>query len=47
VDHCSIWLDVKILALTIWQVIVGRGVSAEGHATMPEFTGAENPDTME
>lgn len=37
VDHRSLWLDGKILVLTIWQVIARRGISAADHATMPEF----------
>jgi sugar transferase EpsL len=39
VDHVSLWLDVKILAMTAWQVVTGKGISAEGHATMPVFEG--------
>lgn len=39
VDHRCPLLDLKILALTLWQVVRGRGVCAEGHATMPEFEG--------
>lgn len=41
VDHWSLWLDVKILALTIAKVVRRDGVSADGHATMPPFTGSE------
>ena len=37
VDHQSFWLDMKILWLTIWQVIARRGINAEGEATMGEF----------
>lgn len=37
VDHWSLWLDLKILFLTIKQVLSRHGVVAEGHATMPEF----------
>jgi sugar transferase EpsL len=40
VDHQSFWLDLKILWMTAWQVLRGRGISQPGHATMPEFTGA-------
>jgi lipopolysaccharide/colanic/teichoic acid biosynthesis glycosyltransferase len=40
VDHWSPGLDFRILAATIWQVLSTSGVSAEGHATMPEFMGA-------
>lgn len=39
VDHQSIWLDLKILAMTFWQVLTGRGINQPGHATMPEFLG--------
>jgi lipopolysaccharide/colanic/teichoic acid biosynthesis glycosyltransferase len=39
VDNMSFWLDVKILGLTVWMVLKGEGLSAEGHATMPEFMG--------
>ena len=39
VDHRSLWLDVKILWLTVQKVLVRDGISAEGEATMPRFTG--------
>lgn len=39
VDHWSLWMDVKIVLKTIGVVLLRKGVSAEGHATMPEFTG--------
>lgn len=39
VDNQSIWLDLKILVLTIKQVLVRDGISAEGQATMERFTG--------
>lgn len=40
VDHRSLWLDLRILGLTVWKVLRGEGVSAAGHATMPEFRGS-------
>lgn len=40
VDNCSIWLDIKILLRTTVLVLLRRGVSAEGFATMPEFQGS-------
>lgn len=43
VDHVSPWLDIKILAMTAWQVVRRRGISAMGHATMPEFMGTNAP----
>ncbi len=39
VDHQSFWLDVKILFLTVKRVFQRHGVSADGQATMPRFTG--------
>jgi lipopolysaccharide/colanic/teichoic acid biosynthesis glycosyltransferase len=39
VEHRSLGLDVKIVLMTLGQVFAGRGVSAGGHATMPEFMG--------
>jgi lipopolysaccharide/colanic/teichoic acid biosynthesis glycosyltransferase len=40
VDHLSLALDLKILGLTVGTVLTGRGVSAAGHATMPDFEGS-------
>ena len=42
VDHVSLSLDLKILALTALQVLAQRGISAQGHATMPEFSGVND-----
>ncbi|EMW6555334.1 sugar transferase, partial [Citrobacter werkmanii] len=39
VDHQSMWLDIKILFLTVKKVVIREGISAEGHSTMPEFKG--------
>lgn len=39
VDNHSFWLDLKILFLTIKKVLIRDGISAEGEATMPKFTG--------
>ena len=41
VDHQSIVLDIKILAMTVLKVLRREGVSASGHATMPEFMGSD------
>ena len=43
VDHLSLALDLKILAMTALRVLGRRGISAEGHATMTEFIGTKNP----
>jgi lipopolysaccharide/colanic/teichoic acid biosynthesis glycosyltransferase len=40
VDHRSVRLDAKILALTLRAVLSGRGVSAPGEATMEPFRGS-------
>jgi lipopolysaccharide/colanic/teichoic acid biosynthesis glycosyltransferase len=39
VDNRSLWLDIKILWLTVKKVLVREGISAAGEATMPRFTG--------
>ena len=41
VENQSIWLDIKILFLTIKKVIVRDGISAKKNATMPPFKGAK------
>ena len=40
VDHQSIWLDLKIMFITLAHLIRPSGISAEGSATMPEFMGS-------
>lgn len=39
VDNRSLWLDIKILFLTVKKVLVRDGISAEGEATMSRFMG--------
>lgn len=39
VDHRSLWFDLKILFLTVLKVVRRDGISAQGEATMPVFTG--------
>ena len=39
VDHMSLFLDIKILWMTVLKVIKRADVSQEGHATMTEFMG--------
>jgi lipopolysaccharide/colanic/teichoic acid biosynthesis glycosyltransferase len=43
VDNQSLWLDLKILWLTVKKVLVRDGISAQGDATMPKFTGSQKP----
>lgn len=46
VDHWNLWLDLKILAMTVVKVFRREGISAGGYATMPEFMGNE-PDVAD
>ena len=39
IDHFSLRLDIKILLLTVKKVLIKEGISAQGEATMPPFTG--------
>jgi lipopolysaccharide/colanic/teichoic acid biosynthesis glycosyltransferase len=41
VDNQSLWLDLKIIFLTIKKVLVREGISAEGEVTMSKFTGSK------
>jgi lipopolysaccharide/colanic/teichoic acid biosynthesis glycosyltransferase len=41
VDNASVWLDLKILALTIAKVLAREGISKSGEVTMNKFTGKE------
>ena len=42
VDNQSLWLDVKILCMTIWKVIAREGITAEGKATTTRFEGTRS-----
>ena len=37
VDNWSLWLDVKIIFMTIWKIIKREGINQQGQATMEEF----------
>ena len=41
VDNQSFCLDIKITFMTIKKVFIRSGISAEGEATMPKFTGTQ------
>lgn len=41
VENQSIWLDLKILLLTIKKVFIKEGISADDHVSMPFFTGID------
>jgi lipopolysaccharide/colanic/teichoic acid biosynthesis glycosyltransferase len=39
VDNWSVWLDVRIIAMTIWKILKREGISQPGQATAEEFMG--------
>ena len=39
VDHCSFWLDLKIIFLNIKKVFIREGISQKGQATIEPFNG--------
>jgi lipopolysaccharide/colanic/teichoic acid biosynthesis glycosyltransferase len=39
VDHCSLGLDIKILAMTVRTILKREGINQPGQATAQEFTG--------
>ena len=41
-ENVSLRTDLAILLRTVAQVLGQRGISAEGHATMPEFMGSDD-----
>jgi lipopolysaccharide/colanic/teichoic acid biosynthesis glycosyltransferase len=41
VDNLSLWLDMKILWMTVRKVLMRDGISAVGDATMSKFTGTK------
>lgn len=46
VDNRSLWLDIKILLLTIKKVVLRDGISSEGEATMTRFTGHNSTENV-
>ncbi|MBK3497120.1 sugar transferase [Viridibacillus sp. YIM B01967] len=42
IDHHTIWLDFKILLLTVKKVFVSEGINQQGQATMQKFMGTSN-----
>lgn len=41
VNNQSLWLDIKILLLTVKKVFVREGISADGHVTIEKFKGSQ------
>ena len=44
VDNRSLWLDIKILFMTVKKVFKREGISAAGEATMPMFKGSKKEE---
>ena len=42
VDHCSLWLDIIILWITVRKVLRRDGISLAGEATMTRFKGSRS-----
>lgn len=42
VDNQNLWLDIKILLMTVFKVLQRKGISTYGHATMEEFKGSQH-----
>lgn len=41
VENKNLWLDIKIIVMTAFKVFKRSDISAEGHATMPDFMGSQ------
>ena len=41
VDKRSLWLDVKILFLTLWRIMQRKNINQDGQVTMSKFMGTE------
>ncbi len=41
VDHQSLWLDLRILWMTLFKVLKSEGVTQAGHATVEKFRGSD------
>ena len=39
VDHQCLWLDLKIIAITVWKIFKREGISQPGQVTAEEFKG--------
>lgn len=46
VKNQSLWLDFKIMLLTVKKVFISEGISQDGQATMQKFTGSSMEDVQ-
>jgi len=44
VDHWSLWLDIRIIFLSVWKVLKRESINTPGAATAPEFMGTIKKD---
>lgn len=44
INNQSLWLDIKILFLTVKKVFIKEGISGAGEATMSKFTGTKTDE---
>ena len=44
IENQSLWLDVKIVFMTLWKVVKREGISGEGVTTMGEFLENDSPE---
>jgi sugar transferase EpsL len=46
VDHQSVWLDLKIIAMTAWRIATRQGIDHPGGIGAPEFMGSGTGDAL-
>jgi lipopolysaccharide/colanic/teichoic acid biosynthesis glycosyltransferase len=39
VDHVTLWVDLKVILITLHKVLVHEGINGDGQATMEAFNG--------
>lgn len=39
IDHCTLWIDLQVIWITVMKVLKRADISEEGQATMEPFTG--------
>lgn len=44
VDNRNLWLDIRVVFLTLKKVVAREGINASGEATMQRFTGSKEPE---
>jgi sugar transferase EpsL len=47
VDNWSIWLDIKIILITVWMIIRREGINQPGQPTMEEFKSTGETDSLD